>query len=51
MKKEEIKDLSRKMTTLKKNNPLKFAELKGRIDAMYDMHADEALQTKDEKGC
>lgn len=51
MKKEEIKDLSRKMTTLKKSNPLKFAELKGRIDAMYDMQTDETAKSKEVKGC
>ena len=41
MKKEEIKD----------NNPLKFAELKGRIDAMYDMQKEEPARFKNMKGC
>lgn len=51
MKKEEIKDLSRKMITLKEINPLKFAELKGRIDAMYDMQKEDPARFKDMKGC
>lgn len=49
MKKEEINDLSKKLTILKQNNPLKFAELKGRIDAMYDMHADDLDRNKVQK--
>lgn len=51
MKKDEIKDLSMKMTTLKKNDPLKFAELKGRIDAMYDMQTDDYAKSREGKGC
>lgn len=51
MKKEEINDLSNKMKTLKETNPLKFAELKGRIDATYEMQVDEPTRSKDMKGC
>lgn len=40
MKKEEIKELADKMKELQSKNPLKFAELKGRIDATYDMQKD-----------
>lgn len=47
MKKEDIKDLSKKMTMLKQINPLKFAELKGRIDAVYDMQTDEYAKYKE----
>lgn len=38
MTKEEIKELADKMKELQRENPLKFAELKGRIDATYEMN-------------
>lgn len=46
MKKQEIKELAEKMKELKAKDPLKFAELKGRIDAIYDMQQEAAQEQR-----